>query len=259
MKLSRRHKLTIAALLVYWPTIFVLSHISPATTSRLLIPVRLPDKILHLIAYLLLTFLFWFTVSPYNKVRWHRTAVWWALLVVVWYGVLDEWLQGYVGRSPDVMDFFADLAGTLVGFVLLTVFSFWSAALVVTGTITFVLTNLGAAATAGPPPLGSSLLLFFLYGLFTLLWIRYMYHYRPTTPPQPRWLAEALALPAAYMAGAEISFFLTRGHPRPYELAISAIAITAVVAVCYLTALLRPGKRRRPCDDTAARSAGGEA
>ncbi|MBL7152967.1 MAG: VanZ family protein [Phycisphaerae bacterium] len=29
------------------------------------------------------------------------------------YGIIDELLQGYVGRSPDVMDLAADLAGVL--------------------------------------------------------------------------------------------------------------------------------------------------
>ena len=108
MKFFRRHVLTIAALILYWPGIFILTHI-PVSVPFLILRLQASDKILHFVAYLFLVFLLWFSINPDVKVNWRKASVWWILFVVVWYGVIDEWLQGYVGRSPDAMDFAADL------------------------------------------------------------------------------------------------------------------------------------------------------
>src|SRR4030042_2153286 len=139
MVLSRRQKLTIISLLVYWPGVFILAHIP---IPRLVYKAGVSDKGLHFIAYLILVFLLWFAISPNRKVNWRKAAAWLVLIVVVWYGVFDEVLQGYVGRTCDIRDFFADLAGTVAGLVLFTFFTFWPVLLAVTGIAIFILTNL---------------------------------------------------------------------------------------------------------------------
>lgn len=115
MVLSRRRKLTIISLLLYWSGVFILTYIP---VPQLVYKAQVSDKSLHFLVYLVLVFLLWFAISPNKKVNWRKAAVWWVLFVVVWYGVVDEWLQSYVGRTCDIMDFFADLAGTLAGLIL---------------------------------------------------------------------------------------------------------------------------------------------
>jgi len=124
MALSYRQKVTIILLLLYWPAIFILSHIPLENVPGWVIRIDVSDKFLHYLGYLVLVFLLWFVISPGRKVNWRRASVWLVLLVVVWYGAIDEWLQGYVGRCPDIMDFLADLSGALTGLILLSIFRF---------------------------------------------------------------------------------------------------------------------------------------
>ena len=140
MVLSHRQKLFIILLLVYWPVIFILAHIPIPPLVR---DVGVSDKSIHFTAYLLLVFLFWSAISPDSKVNWRRAAPWLVLVVMVCYGVMDELLQSVVvGRSCDIRDFFADLAGVLTGLSIFAFFSFWPAFLVVTGITILVLVNL---------------------------------------------------------------------------------------------------------------------
>jgi len=163
MTLLRRQKLTVTSLLFYWPSLFVLTHISPAYVQGWTVRVDVSDKILHYFAYLVLVFLLWFATNPYKKVNWRKAAVWWIILVVVWYGVFDEWLQGYVGRDCDVMDFFADLAGALTSLIILSIINFWLASIIITGISIFVLTNLTQISSVELFPVTAILFVFFFF------------------------------------------------------------------------------------------------
>ena len=236
MALSRRQKLTIISLLVYWPGIFVLAHIP---IPRLVYKAQVSDKGIHFLAYLILVFLLWFAISPSRKVEWRRATVWWILFVVVWYGVFDEWLQGYVGRNPDVMDFFADLAGALIGLVLLTIFPFWSASVAITGAVIFVLTNFMGPNLADLLPVTNAVFHLLAYAFFSLLWTRYMHHFLPIKAPEPKWLIGALALPVGFLLAVELFSALAGNGFRLTCVIISAIGIAAVVVIIYLIALFR--------------------
>ena len=254
MVISRRHKLTIAVLVLYWPAMFILMHLSPVKISHLLSNVRIWDKVLHYLAYLLLVFLLWFTINPEKKVNWKKAAVWWILLVVVWYGVMDEWLQGYVGRNPDVKDFLADLAGAVTALVLLTILHFWSAALVVTGITIFALTNFNQINYSRWLPLTDAIVLFFGYGFFTMLWIRYIHHYLKPKPPEFKWLIHAILMPTALLLVVELYSVVTRGGFRGHDFSISLTAIAAVVATFYLVPVARKRFKRKPSPDKAKAS-----
>jgi len=236
MALLRRQKLTIISLLVYWPGIFILAHIP---IPRLVYKAQVSDKGLHFFAYLILAFLLWFAISPNKKVSWRKATVWWVLFAVVWYGVFDEWLQGYVGRNPDVMDFFADLAGALIGLVLLTIFPFWSASLAVTGAIIFVLTNFTRANLADLLPITNAVFHLFAHGLFTVLWIQYIHLFLPTKAPKPKWLIVALALPMGFLLTVKLFSIIFGKDFVVRDIILSVAGITAVVATVYLIALFR--------------------
>ena len=247
MALSRREKISVIPVLLYWPAIFILTHMPiPRLVFR---AVRASDKTLHFIAYFVLVFLLWFAIAADKKVNWRRAAAWWVLLVVVWYGVFDEWLQGYVGRDPDVMDFFADVAGTVVCLVLLSIFSFWSVSLIVAGAVIFVLTNPVRANAVEPLPAVNAMIHLFGYGFFSMLWIRGMQQLLPVRAPQVRWLMVALSLPIGFLMALELLSAVAGGGFRVSYIIISLIAIAAVVATGFVMAILRRGFAQKMSND----------
>lgn len=135
---SRRKKLAFISVAIYWPAIFLLTHIPQ---PKVVYQANLSDKTLHFMVYFILVFLVWGAIRPYSRVTWNKPAVWAILAVMVWYGVMDEWLQGLVGRTADVQDFFADLAGAVASLLLLTVLSFWPSLLTMSAMAVFVFVN----------------------------------------------------------------------------------------------------------------------
>ncbi len=238
MKLFKRHILTIITLLLYWPGLFIFTHI-PVPVMPSFFEFRVSDKMLHYLAYFVLVFLLWFAINPNNKVNWRKAAVWWILLLVIWYGVADEWLQGYVERDPDIKDFFADLAGAATGLVMLTIFSFWSAALIVAGCAIFIFTNFVEANPLDIFIITGSLFYLFAYGFFTILWLRWMHHFLPVRIPEPKWLIGALSLPLGLMLMVNLFCLFAGGKITILNAAVSVGGIAATVIPTYLTALFR--------------------
>ena len=236
MALPLRQKLTIAPLLLYWPTIFVLSHIPiPQLVRR----AQVYDKALHFLFFLILSFLLWFAVSPDSKVIWRRATVWWVLLVMAGYGAVDEWLQLYVaGRSSDIMDFSADLAGAITGLILFSFFTFWPSLLIVTGISIFLLTNLTRVNLDDLLPVTNTVFHLSAYAVFTLLWIRYI-HPLLIKASQPKRLIVVLALPTIFLLAVKLSSIILVRNFGPRDVAISGAAIVIIVAAYYVAALLR--------------------
>ncbi|NIP26881.1 MAG: hypothetical protein GWN67_21640 [Phycisphaerae bacterium] len=233
MALFRRQKLIIISLLFYWPTLFVLAHIPIPSMVR---KAGVSDKSLHFMAYLVLVFLLWGAINPHRKVNWRKPAVWWVLLVTVCYGIIDELLQGVVvGRSCDIMDFFADLWGVLTGLILLTFFTFWPAFLVVTGIVIFALTNLTRVSLSELLPPAANLAFFlFAYGFFTMLWIQNISLFLPTKTPKLKWLIVVSALPVGFLVAAKLFSVISGRDFRLQDVIVAAIGIVAVVITTYL-------------------------
>lgn len=236
MNLMLRRKLTIISLLLYWPAIFVFSHIP---IPQLVYRARVSDKSLHFLAYLVLVFLLWFAIIPDRKVNWRKAAVWWILFAVVWYGVLDELLQVYVGRTCALMDFSANVTGVLTGLILFTFLTFWPAFLVVTGIAVFLLTNLARANIAELLPVASIIFYLFAYGFFTLLWIQYMNLFLSLKAPQPKWLFVAVIVPAGFLAVVKLFSVVLDKSFAVHSVIISTAAIAAVIIAVYGIALFR--------------------
>lgn len=238
MALSLKQKLTVLPLLFYWPAIFILTHV-PIPKKFLENIQHVSDKTLHYLAYLILVFLLWFAISPDKKVNWRKASAWWVLLVMAVYGAVDEWLQGYVRRDPDMMDFIADLAAALTGLILLSLFHFWPAFLVLTGAAIFILTNFIQVNLAGELSLLDASFHLFAYVIFSLSWIRYMCDLVPVKAPRPKWLIGAFAMPIVFLLGVE-SFSAVAGNGFRFQnIVISVIGIATVVLTIFLMALLR--------------------
>ncbi len=236
MNLPQRQKLNIIALLLYWPAMFIISHIP---VPQLVFKAQVSDKILHFLVYLLLIFLVWFAINPSKKVNWRKATVWWILLVVVWYGVLDEWLQSYVGRHASVMDFFANLAGVIAGLILFSFFTFWPASLIVTAATIFLLTNLAKTNPAELVPFTNAMFHLFAYAFFTALWIRYIHHYLTTKPPKLKWLIVTPALPVLLLLAVKLSAIALHRHFGLQSLVLAAAGIVITVNTAFIIALVR--------------------
>ncbi len=237
MTISRRQKLILISLVIYWPTLFVLAHIPIPKIVR---EAGVSDKSLHFIAYLILVFLFWFVISPDRKVSWRRATAWWVFFGAVCYGVIDELLQGVVaGRSCDAVDFLADLAGVLTGLIIFAVFTFWPAFLFVTGISIFALTNMARVNLADLLPVTYLVFLLFSYGFFAALWIQNMHLFSSLRAPKIKWLIVASALPICFLAAVKL-FSVAAGRDfRWQDVIIAAVGIVVVIIATCLFGLFR--------------------
>lgn len=246
MALSIRRKIVVGVLALYWPTLFILAHIP---IPRVVREADVSDKSLHFLSYLVLTFLFWFAVRGNRKVSWRKAAVWWILLVVVWYGVVDELLQKFVaGRSCDVRDFVADVGGTVAGLVLFSFFSFWPAALVVAGIFIFAITNVARADVAELLPVASVLFYLLAYAGFTLLWLRTLEYFWPgwfSRRMTMQWVMLALACPAALLLAVKLTSVVFERTFIAWDMLISAAGIGIVVVGACVIAGRRSGREDR--------------
>ena len=242
MAVSRRQKVTIILLVFYWLSYFILAHIPvPLLVRR----ADVSDKGLHFLAYLILVFLLWFAVSGDKKVNWRRAGVWWVFFVATGYGIVDELLQGCVGRNCDVRDMVANLAGTLAGLILFSVFTFWPVALLVAGTVIFGVTNIARENLAELIPVTFAMFHLFAYAIFSMLWICYIHLFLSLKPPKAKWLIAALAGPTMLLLTVKLfSVILGKGFGLR-EVIVSLVGIAAVITIIYLIELFRKTQNNR--------------
>jgi VanZ family protein len=229
MPLLRRHKYILLILLVYWPGLFVLTHIPIPQLAR---QSGMSDKVMHVLAYLGLVSVWWFSISPYNKVDWRKAKVWLALVVMVWYGAFDEWLQGCIGRSADARDFYANITGAVIGLVILSIFSFWPGCLIISAVLIFAVTNLSKIDMLTEMPWLNISFHFFGYAGFTLIWIQFMQRYIRLV--HYKWLIAAFGLPVALLASVKICSLLIGKEIWLVDSVTALAAITAAVVMSYL-------------------------
>lgn len=237
MSLSRRQKLVIVFLVIYWPCLFVLAHIP---IPRVVREAGVSDKALHFLAYLILAFMFWSAINPDRKVSWRRGAVWWVLMVVAGYGALDELLQSYsAGRTCAIGDLVANLAGALISLMMLTVLTFWPALLLIVGITIFVLTNLTKANLNDLLPITNTAFHLLAYASFTVLWIRYSFFLYPAANRRFKWMVWALIVPMGLLFVAKLGSVVLGRTFEVRDMVLSAAGIVTVVAVALVIALLR--------------------
>jgi VanZ family protein len=79
--------------------------------------IEIPDKVAHLVTWMVLGALLWWASAPFGV--WRGAMV--AFIAAALYGAADEVHQRFVpGRSADVADWLADVAGSCVALVLIT-------------------------------------------------------------------------------------------------------------------------------------------
>lgn len=98
------------ALPAYWIFLFCLTHFPRLEVD---LGVRPSDKAAHVVAFALLAFLFWrFAEATYRQLS--GRFVWYAAAWLGAYASLDEWLQQFVGRETDLIDWLCNLTGIAI-------------------------------------------------------------------------------------------------------------------------------------------------
>jgi hypothetical protein len=157
----------ITGVVLYWPTIFILTHLThvPAWIAR----AQMSDKAMHYIGYFTLMYLLWFAFFPTRKFSPAQKAGWLAIAILAVYGAVDEWLQAFVHRTPDIHDWLADMAGVFTAAIILAFAPFRAATLMVTAIITFVLTVLAKTDVLAFVPALDSAFYFAAYAFIAFL------------------------------------------------------------------------------------------
>ena len=240
MKLLRRHKAVLLVLGIYWPVIFWLTHIPVPDVAR---QSGMSDKTMHVLAYFALTFLVWFAVSPYQKAGWGNLKVWIVLATVIGYAAIDEYLQGYVGRSVDVQDFIADVFGIVLGLGMLSVFGFWPAMLLSAAVFIFVISNMSNLLLLYRRYYLNAVFHLTAYTAFTAIWMQYLE--RHSQPPSGRvlWLMTLMGIPMLLLLGVKVTatFF-----DRPFawiDIATGLLGICAAIMIFGAAFRMSGGKK----------------
>ena len=227
-----RQRVAFTLLLLYWPAIFILTHIF--LPQSILTQMRASDKALHFLVYFILIILLWFSISPAKKANIKSKKVWFILLLLVIYAAIDEWLQGLcAGRTRDFMDFVSNVEGIGAGFVLICLFPFRPAVLLATGAAILVFTSAVRIQFTGPLAFIRPLFLFSSFGFFTFIWCEFLTFYQPVNQSRLKWVIASGALPFALIAAVKI---LAKFTGRAFELEdfiLSSLAILTVIAITY--------------------------
>lgn len=181
---------------------------------------------MHVMAFFVLTFLMWFALNPYQKVRWSRLKTWIVPGFVIVYSAVDEILQSYVGRSADVLDFLSNLVGLLAGLCILSIFSFWPALLVLSAGFIFVVSTLSQLPGLYPQYYLNYLFHFTAYGAFALIWLQYIERYTSHKPGNTAWIVFSLLLPVGLL-------MLIKGVSPLFGHSVNGLEIAAaLVGIC---------------------------
>jgi VanZ family protein len=106
-------RISLAVLVVYWIAMFAATHlplVQPPVT------LRHADKLVHAGMYAVLALLLAVVWSQRATLSWRGIFGILALLAI--YGALDEATQPLVGRTADVLDWLADVAGSIGGLAI---------------------------------------------------------------------------------------------------------------------------------------------
>lgn len=204
MKSLRRHRTILIVLAIYWPAIFLLTHIPVPDIAR---QSGMSDKMMHLLAYFMLAFLSWYAVSPHQKVNWADRKIWILLTILAAYAALDEFLQGlkFIGRSCDVIDFIANMSGVVIAMGILSMLGFWASMLTFSSVFIFVISNMSRLPALYPQFHADTMFHFTAYALFTLVCIHWLQQKSTISKDRSRWMLRSAVLPTILLAIVKLS------------------------------------------------------
>jgi hypothetical protein len=233
MSFLKKLRITLIPLIFYWPLIFTLTHIP---IPKIIRNIPESDKVLHFFAYMLLSMLIWFAIKSDEKVNFRKAAVWWVFVIVVWYGVMDEWLQGFVGRTPDIWDFASDAAGTVCTMLLISILGFWITAFCLNVAIIVIVTNV-MGANFDQYKFVMPVLNILLYGVLMFVWMACLNGRVGSLNIIKRFLL-LIIIPSVVLGGVEIYLRLNTNHLQILKIVAGLVMIIIValadMGIAYL-------------------------
>jgi len=145
-----------------------------------------------------------------------------------------------VGRTADIGDFLANVAGVLSGLIIFAFLTFWQALLATTAITIFGLTNLAKADLSKLVPVLNAAFHIIAYAGFTIVWVRFMNLYLSVRSFVGR-LMLTLAVPIVFLAIVKTSSLLLGRSFAPTDLLFSVLGIFGVTVVACL-ARMRAGR-----------------
>lgn len=231
MTLLRRHRYILLSLGIYWPALFVLTHIQ---VPQIAAQSGMSDKTMHGLAYLVLTFFVWLAVSPYQKIQWTQKKVWLVIAAIACYGAADEWLQSRLGRQMEFLDWIGNIKGMLLALGILTFLNFWPALLAVSTIFIFCISNLSCLLMLYPQFYLNTAFHLTAYTSLALLWMQHLDRYKPRSRTNPLWPIWAVSLPLLLLAAVKIA---GQYWDKPFwwvDAATAVFGICAAVLVSWL-------------------------
>lgn len=227
-----RHRYIVIGLILYWPALFIATHMPvPQFVGKM----GVSDKTLHYMAYLVLVSLVWWSISPHEKVNWKKPKVWAVLAVLACYGAVDEYLQGFVHRSPDKYDFIADFSAAMTGLVILTIFSFWPALLIILGTVFFMMTCLTRFYILFDNENINIAFYLLTNAILTLVWVQNIHRYIGTRRMGGKWWIAAMSVPLMFV-GLTFGYSYFKGQEIwKYDIISAMTGVLLAVIISYLT------------------------
>jgi VanZ family protein len=248
MILTRRHKFAIAALLLYWPAIFAATHLPiPKLVQR----AGINDKMIHFLAYLILTLFIWIAVSPQKKVNWLKWPVWVTLAAAAFYGIMDEWLQGFVGRSTDIMDFRADMIGVIACLIILTFFSFWPALMIVSAVFLYILPNFSTGYLLIQNQMLNTAFYFIGFAGFTMIWVQVLEKFLPMHEINFKWPIVAMLIPLILLAALKLTTAILGKNVWPIDIITAIAGVLIIIVISWPTGIFRHKIAQRKQDNDA--------
>lgn len=237
-------------LVFYWPVIFALTH-SPRVVEWVR-PAGVSDKTAHFVVYLVLGMLLWYAAAGYEKARPGAGAFWCAAAVLVGYSGLDEWLQGFVGRTVALADFVANVAGVAGAMFVVSIFRLRAALVVATAVVIFALSNLCRVDLGAVYPVTFAGLHAAAYGFFAVVLYWWLNERSAPDKSEERLKLWAVAiLPIVLLAAVKL-FSVMLGRTFSVWDVAAGVAGAAVVTLWFYV-----GGRLRETEAGSATKAGG--
>lgn len=245
-KLDRRHKLSIIALAIYLPALFVLTHIKIPDAIR---SSGVSDKMMHFLAYMILTFFLYVAINPLRKVHWLKWQTWLTLIITVAYGAFDEFSQSFVGRGTSIHDFAANMVGVFACLIILTFLSFWPASMLISAILIYTLPNFTTGSLFAREPIINTCFHFFGFAGFTMIWIQVMDRFLPMRDVNFKWPLTAMLLPMFFLAAVKVTTALLSRDVWKIDFATAIVAILIIVGISWPTGIFRYKVKQKKQDN----------
>lgn len=231
MQSRRKKQIVLISLVVYWLILFTLTHIP--LSRDMLNELQASDKKLHFMAYMILTIILRLALIREPRISFRSKKVWMILFITIIYSVVDEVIQGWVGRSCDIHDIYANIAGIFSALVLMSIFQIYLSLLIATSLIIVIMTS--AAQLQGKLSHLRPLVYFILSSVFMYFWLKVLQPWKKTKVNTVTKYFIAALVPALFVSGVWYYSVMTKHSFGSIEAASSYAGQIIFLVILLLT------------------------